>query len=154
VEHKKITKKEIVPEKEHKVKYKAWDKIEEIISEVVHINFEEETAVLKNEAYDEDEHAKGYAIRAFNELELMQYIGLRDAKTGKEIYAGDILLCKKYVGGNFCEYSYEKGYVEFKHGAFGLHRNEGYYRPFKDWLYELEIIGNIFENPELLEDKP
>lgn len=136
------------------IKYKAWDKIEEIISEVVYIDFEDEQAALKNEAYDEDEYVKGYAIRDFNELELMQYTGLRD-ETGKKIYQGHILLCKKYIGGNFCEYFYEKGYVEFKHGAFGLHRKEGYYRPFKDWLedYELEIIGNIYENQELLESE-
>ena len=42
-----------------------------------------------------------------------------------------------------------------KHGVFGLHRikYDAYYRPFKDWLedYEYEVIGNIFDNPELLE---
>lgn len=40
-----------------------------------------------------------------------------------------------------------------KHGAFGLHRKQGYYRPFKDWLedYEYEVIGNVFDTPELME---
>ena len=52
----------------------------------------------------------------------------------------------------------QKGYVEFKYGAFGLHRKieqenykvDDYYRPFKDWLedYELEVIGNIHEGEE------
>ena len=45
--------------------------------------------------------------------------------------------------------------MEMKHGVFGLHRikNDAYYRPFKDWLegYEYEVVGNIFDNPELLE---
>jgi uncharacterized phage protein (TIGR01671 family) len=81
-----------------------------------------------------------------------QYTGLKD-KNGKEIYEGDILICKQYIGGNFVDYAIEKGYVDFTYGAFGLHRKQGYYRPFKDWLedYELEVIGNIHNNPELLE---
>lgn len=81
-----------------------------------------------------------------------QYTGLKD-KNDKEICEGDILICKQYIGGNFVDYAIEKGYVDFTYGAFGLHRKQGYYRPFKDWLedYELEVIGNIHNNPELLE---
>jgi uncharacterized phage protein (TIGR01671 family) len=80
-----------------------------------------------------------------------QFTGLKD-KNGKEIYEGDYIRCKKYIGGNFVDHYYELGYVEFVHGAFGLHRKQGFYRPFKDWLedYELEVIGNIHDNPELL----
>ena len=85
---------------------------------------------------------------------LCQYTGLTD-KNGKKIWENDILKCKKYIGGNFVDYCIEVGYVEMKHGAFGLHRikNDAYYRPFKDWLedYEYEVVGNIFDNPELLE---
>lgn len=77
-----------------------------------------------------------------------QFIGLKDFKRtkeypeGQEIYEGDYIICKKFIGGNFVDYVYEKGFVEFKHGAFGLHRKKGYYRPFKDWLedYEYEVI--------------
>lgn len=94
----------------------------------------------------------------FNDLidpvTLCQYTGLAD-KNGKKIWENDILKCKKYIGGNFVDYCIEVGYVEMKHGAFGLHRikNDAYYRPFKDWLedYEYEVVGNIFDNPELLE---
>lgn len=85
---------------------------------------------------------------------LCQYTGLT-GKDGKKIWENDILKCKKYIGGNFVDNCIEVGYVEMKHGAFGLHRikNDAYYRPFKDWLedYEYEVIGNIFDNPELLE---
>ncbi len=85
---------------------------------------------------------------------LCQFTGLTD-KNGKKIWENDILKCKKYIGGNFVDYCIEVGYVEMKHGAFGLHRikNDAYYRPFKDWLedYEYEVVGNIFNNPELLE---
>ena len=85
---------------------------------------------------------------------LCQYTGLTD-KNGKKIWENDIVKCKKYICGNFGDYCIEVGYVEMKHGAFGLHRikNDAYYRPFKDWLedYEYEVVGNIFDNPELLE---
>ena len=80
-----------------------------------------------------------------------QYTGLTD-KNGKKIFEGDIIICKKEICGNFIDSCVEIGFVEMKHGAFGLHRKQGYYRPFKDWLedYEYEIIGNILDNPELL----
>lgn len=81
-----------------------------------------------------------------------EYTGLTD-KNGKRIFEGDIIICKKEICGNFIDSCVEIGFVEMKHGAFGLHRKQGYYRPFKDWLedYEYEIIGNIHDNPELLE---
>lgn len=81
-----------------------------------------------------------------------QYTGLND-KNGKEIYEGDIIRCKKYVEGNFVDYCIENGFVEFKDGEFGLHRKQGYYQSLKKFLeydYELEVIGNIYENSELL----
>lgn len=63
-------------------------------------------------------------------FELMQYTGLHD-KNGKEIYEGDIVRCKKYIGGNFVDYCIETGFVEFKDGEFGLHRKQGYYQSLK-----------------------
>lgn len=80
-----------------------------------------------------------------------QYTGLTD-KNGKKIFEGDIVVCKQAINGNLIDYYVEIGFVEMKYGAFGLHRKQGYYRPFKDWLedYEYEVIGNIHDNPELL----
>lgn len=80
-----------------------------------------------------------------------EYTGLTD-KNGKRIFEGDIIICKKEICGNFIDSCVEIGFVEMKHGAFGLHRKQGYYRPFKDWLedYEYEIIGNVHDNSYLL----
>lgn len=82
---------------------------------------------------------------------ICQYTGLTD-KDGKRIWENDIVVCRQYIGGNFVDYYIERGFVEMNHGAFGLHRKQGYYRPFKDWLedYEYEVLGNVFDNSELL----
>jgi uncharacterized phage protein (TIGR01671 family) len=69
---------------------------------------------------------------------LLQYTGLKD-KNGKEIYEGDILKCEE---GN-------DEIIEFKNGAFICrYRTTNLYYL---WLNQyIEVIGNIFENPELL----
>jgi len=82
---------------------------------------------------------------------LMQYTGLKD-KNGKEIYEGDILICSNIPESQDISfevyYSNEKACFDLKRGAntttsFLLSCNTLY-----------EIIGNIHENPELLESHP
>lgn len=76
-----------------------------------------------------------------------QYIRLND-KNGKEIYEGDILLCG--------EEKIEVEYLEFSDdgcfSAAGIGYEFGGYN-FYEGKLRGEIIGNIFENPQLLENK-
>lgn len=86
---------------------------------------------------------------------LGQFTGLYD-KNGKEIFEGDIIYCKQYIGGNWIEYCIEKGYICFNDGEFGLYRKQGYYQSlykFKEYNYKFEVIGNIYDNKNLLEEE-
>ena len=74
--------------------------------------------------------------RMFHEIELMQSTGLKD-KSGVEIYEGDIVTWST-------EDRRDRFIVEYVGG--------GYKCPYH-WLFKwehTEVIGNIYENPELL----
>ena len=82
-------------------------------------------------------------ILAFDDIELMQSTGLKD-KNGVEIFEGDIVLAdgvKKIV--TFGEQEHEEDFDDLI-----------YYIGFNVYTKpaEYEVIGNIYENPELLEE--
>lgn len=90
------------------------------------------------------------------DIRLMQYTGMKD-KDGREIYEGDILKRGHEKKPHFY------AVIEFHKGGFvGVTHPGGKYRIELSRLhycdYDLKgydtIVGNIYENPELIEYKP
>ncbi len=127
------------------IKFRVWDKNvhdyqgENIVGKIIPWDYVVDSDYLKDSLN--------------GDYPLMQYTGLKD-KNGKEIYEGDV--CKYYkhkpIGDEaFCDDStkWEKieliGEIEYNK-KMTLAFSVGGTRWFKD----IEVIGNIYENPELI----
>ncbi|MCL4581419.1 hypothetical protein YWH7199_08420 [Fusobacterium nucleatum YWH7199] len=120
------------------IKFRAWLKEKKIMGEVLGID------ILHKEIFFSNEDVDCYEHTDFKNIELMQYTGLKDMKE-KEIYEGDILF------ESFREKYYK---VIFENGSFRA-EFEG---DFEEYSFDLidvvaqgyEVVGNIYQNPELL----
>ena len=81
-----------------------------------------------------------------DEIELMQSTGLHD-KNGKEVFVGDIIKCTRGCPHEvYLEKEYGGKYIGGMPAVYLKGIREGY-----AWTGAEEIIGNIYEKPELLE---
>lgn len=130
-------------------KFKACDKYHEMMVSIISIDFENKIA------YVEQENGDRYDIH-FDNLIFLQSTGLED-KNGVEIYEGHICECidglKNYwyviewIYAGWQVVTYKKPHTNIRGISDGT--NQAYLEP--DYSSQLKIIGNIYENPELLE---
>ena len=120
-------------------KFRAWDSWRKRMSVVDRIYIDTEGVRL----YDDF----GEYWRDFRDVKLMQSTAFKN-KNGKEIFEGDIVKMSKDV------YS-EPIYYEVVRHCGGAYRLESKQHGCELWLRhtDCEVVGNIYENPELLEDK-
>lgn len=130
-------------------KFRAWDKDHEYM-EYTDRNL---VVVFSDEGVNATDHTTfGHSLTSMGSFELMQSTGLKD-KNGTEIYGGDIVEFK---------YPYDKriktkGAIVWNDNkaCFGINMKETteQYELYKITAENyLTVIGNIYGNPELLED--
>ena len=124
---------------EREIKFRAWDNktVRYDVTGLEHYKDNEMGGVfLDGDYYSlvDNNNGNGLAV-------LMQYTGLKD-KNGKEIYEGDLY----HAGDTNIIYQ-----VIFNKGCFiGNQIGNRSLAGLSDFIYSIEIIGNIHQNPELL----
>lgn len=119
------------------IKFRVWLKDHKILGLALGIDILHKEIFFSND--NSNNVTKYYGFVDFKEIELMQYTGIKD-RNEKEIYEGDILSndeeCYKVV---------------FENGSYRAEIEE-YSLDLIDVAHCCEIVGNIYENPELLAD--
>lgn len=129
------------------IKFRAWWKhinTMQYFDTLAFLNFDDDV-LMYQEIPEEVPHGIG---RIDNTQILMQYTGLKD-KNGTEIYEGDVVKGRYYAGYNIGIKGII-GNVSWTSASFkvnGVKQYEGT-RVGLDWSFE--VIGNIYEHPELL----
>jgi len=123
-------------------KFRAWDKELQTMLDVSLIDFKKSVLIGEHWEFGETNFIN------FDEIELMQSTGLKD-KNGKEVFVGDIIKCTRGCPHEvYLEKEYGGTYIGGMPAIYLKGIREGY-----AWTEHEEILGNIYENPELLEGK-
>lgn len=123
------------------IKFRAWDKDKKLMMRVSDISFGDDglalTVVFQTSPKGEYYHG---LVNGENG-ELMQFTGLKD-RHDEDIYEGDIVTCEGF-GGSYI--------VEYQGCMFeGKHIESSNTFPVDLEMQNLTIIGNIYENPDLV----
>lgn len=117
-----------------KLKFRAWDTERSVMAQVNYLGLNDDEVGM------EDEECRCWNAPYPYVCKLMQYTGLQD-KNGVEIYEGDILVLPS---------SKTNGVVFYGRGCFQLRSKIDIDILCMYCLEEMQVIGNIYENPELI----
>nr|DAW49586.1 MAG TPA: YopX protein [Caudoviricetes sp.] len=129
------------------LKFRAWNKKLKLLGDVSYIDFNSKKIIYHNGFVN-------YYVN-FEDVEIMQSTGLKD-KNGKEIFEGDIINCGYLFNGSpfdeLDEYEEEKGVVKFVNCGFNIKfkNDTNLFIDIMESCEDIEVIGNIYENKELL----
>nr|DAT88150.1 MAG TPA: YopX protein [Caudoviricetes sp.] len=129
------------------LRFRAWYVLaEEMINEILMISFVRKEIIGKFSDGSTSVPLKFEDKRNGEDVVLMQSTGLFD-KNGKEVFVGDIIKCTRgCLHEVYIEKEYGGTYIGGMPAIYLKGIREGY-----AWTGDEEIIGNIYENPELLE---
>ena len=135
------------------IKFRAW--FDGHMYEVAKLDFwgdpDQATCDMARMSLNEDGNVEEIFEVYLNEVELMQYTGLKD-KNGIEIYEGDIVFA-------IATYDCANTVVVWDDGGFVLvpckyYKNYISRCGYKDIRFlDKEVVGNIHENPELIQQQ-
>jgi len=121
------------------IKFRAWDKDNKLMCGINGIyQGVYEPDKLEFDIFNEKTGYQIYHVLQDEDIKVMQFTGLLD-KNDKEIYEGDIVTEDDEIG-----------LVRYGDGMFYAF-NYGFEHAILSSPKDLEVIGNKFENPELLE---
>ena len=125
-----------------RLKFRAWDKETQTMLDVSLIDFKKSVLIGEHWKFGETNFIN------FDKVELMKSTGLKD-KNGKEVFVGDIIKCTRGCPHEvYLEKEYGGTYIGGMPAIYLKGIRDGY-----AWTDHEEILGNIYENPELLEAK-
>ena len=131
-------------------KYRAWDKEYEKMTYFDDEDYDYRPPLVfrLDQVFKKDSNYDDYEDFEYNDItdsvELMQFTGLHD-KNGKEIYEGDIVK-------SFFVDTDEAGNEIYKYYIIEVKYDEVLCSYKIDKFMNLEVIGNIYENKELLNE--
>ena len=132
-----------------KLKFRAWYVLaEEMIDEILMISFVRKEIIGKFSDGSTSVPLKFEDKRNGEDVVLMQSTGLFDIN-GKEVFVGDIVKCTRgCLHEVYLEKEYGGTFIGGVPAVYLKGLSEGY-----AWTGYEEIIGNVYENKELLEEK-
>lgn len=130
------------------IKFRVWNKISKEMSFFDTPMFELACSCRTSESHVKFANLKADKIMLGGYSEPMQYTGLKD-KNDVEIFESDIV---KDKNGSFGQLIYDDENMSFAIGT-GVKYN-GWLHPCASGAHasSIKVIGNVFENPELLEE--